>query len=136
MCSSAFIALAWTVSEDIEYGICYGLPWLWAIVCTVITIGWVRRELEREEREWGDREHVHREKKLKLDETDLDRDVYAMVLERERTISVSRSKSSSEINGDGGGGSKRRKSLGSWRREKERSSPPVELARLERCTSV
>lgn len=89
--AGGFIALAWTVSDDIGYGISYGLPWLWAIVCALVTIWWVRKELEREGREWGDREHVHKEKALNLVETQLDRDVYAMVLQRDRTISRARS---------------------------------------------
>lgn len=48
---AAFIVVSWTTTDDIAIGIGYGLPWLWAVVCTFITIKWTRRELGRERQE-------------------------------------------------------------------------------------
>jgi len=87
--ASAFIAISWNVSDDIGYGISYGLPWLWAFLCTFITIWWTRKELRREEMGWADVRKVHREKHLDLVETQVERDVYERVLAR-RSLSITR----------------------------------------------
>ncbi|TCD71683.1 hypothetical protein EIP91_005449 [Steccherinum ochraceum] len=87
--AGACIAVAWTTNDDIGYGIGYGIPWLWAFVCTPITIVWAKRELERERREWHDVVHVHREKPLHLVETQDDREAYARMMAR-RSSSFSR----------------------------------------------
>ncbi|GJJ15971.1 hypothetical protein Clacol_010250 [Clathrus columnatus] len=48
---AAFIVVSWTTTDDIAIGVGYGLPWLWAIVCALISIKWTRRELKREREE-------------------------------------------------------------------------------------
>ncbi|KAF8579714.1 hypothetical protein K439DRAFT_1654493 [Ramaria rubella] len=59
--AGGFIAISWTSSDDIGYGIAYGVPWLWAITCAGATALRTRRELDREEREWGgDTGHVEK----------------------------------------------------------------------------
>ncbi|KAH8091694.1 hypothetical protein BXZ70DRAFT_1011098 [Cristinia sonorae] len=87
--AGACIAVAWTTSSDIGYGIGYGIPWLWAFVCTAITVAWVHVELERERREWHDVVRVHREKPLHLVETQDDRDAFERMMAR-RSESESR----------------------------------------------
>ncbi|KAI0769802.1 hypothetical protein C8Q74DRAFT_1271293 [Fomes fomentarius] len=57
--AAAFIVIAWTTPDDIGYGICWGLPWLWAMVAGSMTVCWVHRELERETRDWSSPE-VHK----------------------------------------------------------------------------
>ncbi|KAI0798018.1 hypothetical protein C8Q75DRAFT_801916 [Abortiporus biennis] len=80
--AGALIAIAWTTSDDVGYGLGYGMAWLWAIFFTCVTFWWVEKELHREKTEWEDVVRVHREKHLNLVETDIDRDIYKMVLER------------------------------------------------------
>ncbi|KAI0820472.1 hypothetical protein BC628DRAFT_1422959 [Trametes gibbosa] len=53
LCAGGLIAIAWTTVDDIGFGICWGVPWLWAMISSALTICWVRRELERERTEWG-----------------------------------------------------------------------------------
>ena len=50
--AGAFIAAAWTTSDDVGYGIGWGLPWLWAMISAAITVWWVNKELQREADEW------------------------------------------------------------------------------------
>jgi len=52
VCAAAFIAVAWTTTDDIGYGISYGLPWLWAMIASAITVWWVDKELIKEREEW------------------------------------------------------------------------------------
>lgn len=126
--AGGFIALAWTVSEDIGYGISYGVPWLWVIVSTVLTIWYVRKEMERERRGWGDEVHVHREKALNLVETELDRDIYEEVLERRRTLE--------RVRGGGRRGGERPVSMVEASQRPRMVDMEEEVGRLERCTSV
>ena len=76
----ALIIVAWMSSHDVGYGVGYGIPWLWAFVSTGITIFWVRKELDRERREWGDHLNVHREKPLHLVESRVDREAFDRML--------------------------------------------------------
>ncbi|EIW51560.1 uncharacterized protein TRAVEDRAFT_41074 [Trametes versicolor FP-101664 SS1] len=66
--AGAFIAIAWTTADDIGYGIGWGLPWLWAMVSGALTIGWVHRELEREQKMWADPD-VHKIYSLHITQT-------------------------------------------------------------------
>ncbi|KAL4246813.1 hypothetical protein ABKN59_008036 [Abortiporus biennis] len=88
--AGALIAIAWTTSDDIGYGLGYGIPWVWVILFTCVTFWWVKKELYREKTEWADVVRVHREKHLNLVETDIDRDVYNMVVERQSFASPMR----------------------------------------------
>ncbi|THH29227.1 hypothetical protein EUX98_g4977 [Antrodiella citrinella] len=84
--ATACIVVAWTTTDDIGYGIGYGIPWIWAFACSAVTIRWVRGELERERREWCDVVHVHREKPLHLVETQDDRDAFERVMARRASV--------------------------------------------------
>ncbi|KAF7972460.1 hypothetical protein HWV62_17948 [Athelia sp. TMB] len=39
-------------TEDIAYGLCYGVPWAWAFAMAFLTVLYVRRALVRERRDW------------------------------------------------------------------------------------
>ncbi|KAK7676645.1 hypothetical protein QCA50_020388 [Cerrena zonata] len=86
----ALIIVAWMTSHDIGYGLGYGMPWLWAFASTGITIVWVRKELERERKEWGDLVHVHREKPLHLVESRVDREAFERMIARRSSTHVHR----------------------------------------------
>ena len=66
----------------IGYGIGYGIPWMWAYICTGVTVYWVKKELARERRDWNDVVRVHREKPLHLVETQDDREAYERMMRR------------------------------------------------------
>ncbi|PIL22972.1 hypothetical protein GSI_15669 [Ganoderma sinense ZZ0214-1] len=51
--AAALIAIAWNTSDDVGYGLGWGIPWIWAIVSAAITVWWVRKQLGRESREWA-----------------------------------------------------------------------------------
>jgi hypothetical protein len=63
----ALIAAAWLASVDTAYGVCYGLPWLWALLVGAVSGAWTHRELERERREWV-APTVHKEHMLPIRE--------------------------------------------------------------------
>lgn len=46
------IAVIPPVPEDAAYGICWALPFLWAILWGIITIKWCKRDMVRERLEW------------------------------------------------------------------------------------
>lgn len=50
--AGGLIAAAWLTTIDDAYGLCYGIPWAWALLMGVGTVAWVRTELARERREW------------------------------------------------------------------------------------
>jgi hypothetical protein len=62
------IAAAWTASIDTGYGLCYGIPWLWAIVMGAVTVARTHSELERETREWVRCPAIHRARTLPIRE--------------------------------------------------------------------
>ena len=66
--AGAFIAVAWTTSDDIGYGIGWGLPWLWAMVSAALTVAWVSKQLKREADDWG-KPGVHEVFNLHIDQT-------------------------------------------------------------------
>ncbi|CAL1713905.1 unnamed protein product [Somion occarium] len=84
------IVVAWLASDDVGYGLGYGMPWLWAFVSTPLTILWVRRELGRERREWGDLVNVHLEKPMHLVETRVDREAYERMMARRSSLTIRR----------------------------------------------
>ncbi|KAM5538579.1 hypothetical protein V8D89_007608 [Ganoderma adspersum] len=51
--AAVLIAIAWTTSDDVGYGLGWGIPWMWAIFSGAITVPWVREELRRERKEWA-----------------------------------------------------------------------------------
>jgi hypothetical protein len=46
------LALIFTVKREVAYGLGWAVPAIWAGLWTCITIYWVRRVLDKEEREW------------------------------------------------------------------------------------
>lgn len=83
--ASALIVCAWKTDTDVAYGVCFGLPWLWAMVFAAGTVHYVQKMLEREEREWVMPE-VHKEHVLPIREGRYDRP--SMAIEGERPIRV------------------------------------------------
>ncbi|KAI1794749.1 hypothetical protein LXA43DRAFT_994067 [Ganoderma leucocontextum] len=51
--AAALIAIAWTTSDDVAYGLGWGIPWMWAIFSGAITVPWVSKELRQEREEWA-----------------------------------------------------------------------------------
>ena len=80
--AGAFIAIAWTTSVDIGYGICWGLPWLWAMLAAAVTVWWVHRELEREAAEW-DSPEVHKLYNLHIEQSEEEKTVARQVTREE-----------------------------------------------------
>ncbi|TFK85733.1 hypothetical protein K466DRAFT_587853 [Polyporus arcularius HHB13444] len=81
--AAAFIAIAWTTSDDIGYGICWGLPWVWAMVSAAITVWFVHKELLREEENWASPE-VHQLFNLHIDTSADEQIVEKQVTREER----------------------------------------------------
>lgn len=69
---AALIVCAWETDTDVGYGVCYGLPFLWAMVFAAITVVWVHKMLEKEHREWVAPE-VHKEHILPIRDGRYDR---------------------------------------------------------------
>jgi hypothetical protein len=69
---TALIVIDWTVAVDPAYGVSYGLPWLWAILGTLLTWYFVSRSLAHEHREWI-AANVHKERILPIEEGKYDR---------------------------------------------------------------
>ncbi|KAF8523360.1 hypothetical protein BU17DRAFT_43922 [Hysterangium stoloniferum] len=57
--AAAIISVSWTTMEDVAYGVGYGVPWVWAIVWTCISVILVKRELKKERMVWMVRPFVH-----------------------------------------------------------------------------
>jgi len=68
--AGALIAIAWTTSENVGYGLGYGVPWIWAGISAAWTVWWARKMLRREKEEWESErpELVHREVSLHIRE--------------------------------------------------------------------
>ncbi|KAI0069992.1 hypothetical protein K474DRAFT_1713725 [Panus rudis PR-1116 ss-1] len=84
------IVIVWLAPTDTGYGLGYSMPWLWAMLSTVVTIIWAKRELKREREEWSDLVKVHKEKPLKLVEYQVDREAYERMLARRSSTTVPR----------------------------------------------
>ena len=50
--SGALIVVAATTSDDVGFGLCFTVPWLWAALGGVVTVHWVRKALAHERRLW------------------------------------------------------------------------------------
>jgi hypothetical protein len=66
--AAGLIAAAWTASTDTGYGLCYGIPWLWALLTAAATVVRCHSELERERREWVRCPAIHRVRTLPIRE--------------------------------------------------------------------
>jgi hypothetical protein len=49
---AVLIAAIYLTSDDIAYGVGWGVPTVWAVIWTWITIGWVQRALQVEKESW------------------------------------------------------------------------------------
>ncbi|EIW80620.1 hypothetical protein CONPUDRAFT_105698 [Coniophora puteana RWD-64-598 SS2] len=78
------IVAAWLATTDTAYGLAYGIPWVWVLVCIPVTVLYVQSQLRREHQEWY-KECVHKVRPLHVHETVLDKEVDHMVLERQAT---------------------------------------------------
>ncbi|THG92482.1 hypothetical protein EW026_g8432 [Hermanssonia centrifuga] len=87
--ASVLIAAAWTAPTDTAYGLGYGIPWLWAMVSSAVTVAYTQKELRKEAREW-DADHVHRSISLHVKEHEGDREADRRHLETTRTRTESR----------------------------------------------
>lgn len=85
--AAVFIVIAWTTPDDIGYGICWGVPWLWAMVAGSMTVWWVHRELARETRDWSSPE-VHKLFNLHIEQSADEQKVACEVMRDESDFQV------------------------------------------------
>lgn len=78
----ALVIAGWLAPTDTAYGLGYGIPWLWAMLCTAVTIVYVHHMLIKEEREWSNEGEnaVHKDVQLQVQLTgdEADREVERM----------------------------------------------------------
>lgn len=62
------IVAAWEAPRDTAYGLGFGIPWLWAIICTIWTFWYTGRMLKLEKENWGKEgdEAVYRHARLHI----------------------------------------------------------------------
>lgn len=65
--SGALIVVAATTSDDVGFGLCFTVPWLWASIGGLITIHWVRKALAHERRVWQEDNGVRVEEVTSVD---------------------------------------------------------------------
>jgi hypothetical protein len=70
--ATALIVADWLSAIDVGYGVCYGLPWLWAMITAVLTVHRCHTQLDRERREWPRCPAVHRVRTLPIREGKFD----------------------------------------------------------------
>jgi hypothetical protein len=66
--SAALITTAWVAPTDTAYGLCWGMPWLWAMILGAAQIAWTRHMLKYEHTEWSRSPTIHRERTLPITE--------------------------------------------------------------------
>ena len=49
---AGLVTVIWFVSDDVAYGLGWGVPSVWALVWTWLTIVWVQRALRIEKATW------------------------------------------------------------------------------------
>ena len=65
---AGLIVAVWEAPRDTAYGLGFGIPWLWAIVCTAATFWYTSRMLEREKLDWAKAggKSAHRQRRLDI----------------------------------------------------------------------
>jgi hypothetical protein len=128
ICGSALLAIIWTVAVDPGYGVAYGIPWIWALTCSICTIVFVRRELKREHAEWV-APKVHKEHILPIEEGKYDKPNLDVM--RRRSTQVDRARGTRHESAPAGLGS----SSGSGSSTSPASSPNMKVASAPRPPS-
>ncbi|KAJ5515782.1 hypothetical protein N7527_007342 [Penicillium freii] len=54
ICAAAITAVIFTVQENVAFTLGWTLPFVWAIIWTLITIPWVQSDLRREKKAWAE----------------------------------------------------------------------------------
>lgn len=69
------IAISWTTDHydtDIGYALGYATPWVWAFICSLLTVQYAKKEVRRERSEWRRSKNIHKTMPLDIEGTEDD----------------------------------------------------------------
>jgi hypothetical protein len=88
--AAALLTTAWVAPTDTEYGLCWSMPWLWAMITGTTNIVWTNRMLARERADWSWSPTIHRERTLPIVEGKYDPPAIAPETLARRSTSIAR----------------------------------------------
>jgi hypothetical protein len=88
--AAALLTTAWVAPTDTEYGLCWSMPWLWAMITGTTNIVWTNRMLARERADWSWSPSIHRERTLPIVEGKYDPPAIAPETLARRSTSIAR----------------------------------------------